>query len=81
MLIHTASLSAASVVGDQKVAILLYPKFEIVQATFWNTNNGGKLQIANLCESSKINSKSEIPNSNLLVVSAESLPDCISKTG
>jgi len=43
MLIHTASLSAASVVGDQKVAILLYPKFEIVQATFWNTNNGGNL--------------------------------------
>ena len=42
MLTHTASLSAAFVVGDQKVAILLYPEFEIVQATFWNTNNGGK---------------------------------------
>jgi hypothetical protein len=42
MLIHTASSSGAFVVGDQKVAILLYPEFEIVLATFWNINNGGK---------------------------------------
>ena len=43
MLNQTASASEAFVVGDQKVAILLYPEFKIVQATFWNTNNGGKI--------------------------------------
>ena len=31
------------VVGDQKVAISLYPKFEILPATFWNTNNGEEI--------------------------------------
>jgi len=34
MLIHIASKSAAFVVGDQKVAILLYPEIKILMATF-----------------------------------------------
>jgi len=45
MLNQTASSSEAFVVGDQKVAILLYPEFKIVQATFWNTNNGGNSKL------------------------------------
>jgi len=38
----SASTVERLVVGDQKVAISLYPKFEILPATFWNTNNGEK---------------------------------------
>jgi len=42
MINQTASLSAAFVVGDQKVALPLCPDIKILTATFWNTNNGGK---------------------------------------
>ena len=45
MLNHTASSSEVFIVGDQKVAIPLYPYFKILPPTFWNTNNGGKAPV------------------------------------
>ena len=62
MINQTASLSAAFVVGDQKVALPLCPDIKILTATFWNTNNGGKI----LCSELK-NPKSKIPIPKLSV--------------
>ncbi len=46
MLNHTASSSAAFVVGDRKVCILSIESFIALQQTFRNTNNGGRKMIS-----------------------------------